>query len=94
MAEASRVNQGSPCPRALRLDAMATTYLHRLIAYNNWANRGLLEFLATLPPAVRDERVAGVFGSIRETFKHLLSSELSYHRNLSGLPRNAGVPWA
>ena len=59
-----------------------STYLNRLIEYNNWANQGLLEFLRTVPPPVLDERATGVYGSIRETFEHLLSSELSYERRL------------
>ena len=59
------------------------SYLQRLIEYNNWANQGLLEFLATVPPPVLDERVPGVFGSIRETFEHILSSELNYERRLT-----------
>lgn len=64
-----------------------TTYLHRLIDYNNWANRGLLEFLRTLPEEALDLRAGGVFGSIRQTFEHLLSSEFRYHRSLLSLPQ-------
>src|SRR5215204_1616809 len=54
-----------------------------MIEYNNWANQGLLEFLKTVPPPVLDERAKGVYGSIRETFEHLLSSELIYERRLT-----------
>ena len=64
-----------------------TTYLHRLIDYNNWANRGLLEFLRTLPEETLDLQAGGVFGSIRQTFEHLLSSDFRYHRSLLSLPQ-------
>jgi uncharacterized damage-inducible protein DinB len=64
-----------------------TTYLGRLVEYNNWANRGLLEFLFRQPPETLDATAGGVYGSIRETFEHLLTSELGYERRLAGLPR-------
>ncbi|MBA2374434.1 MAG: DinB family protein [Chloroflexi bacterium] len=63
------------------------TYLDRLIDYNNWANRGLLEFIAAQPPATLDLTTSGVYGTIRDTFEHILSSELGYQRRLRGLPR-------
>lgn len=59
------------------------SYLDRLIDYNNWANRGLLEFLATQPPETLDMTAAGVYGTIRVTLEHLLRSELGYHRRLA-----------
>jgi len=62
------------------------TYLNRVIDYNNWANRGLLEFLGRVPPETLDLTASGVFGTIRETFEHLLASELIYQRRLAGLP--------
>jgi uncharacterized damage-inducible protein DinB len=71
-----------------------TTYLGRLIGYNNWANRGLLEFLAAQPPETLDATTGGVYGTIRETFEHLLTSEMGYRHRLAGLPRyeNADRP--
>ncbi len=59
------------------------TYLDRLIDYNNWANRGLLEFFATQPPETLDMTAAGVYGTIRETLEHLLTSELGYRLRLA-----------
>ena len=48
------------------------TYLLRLIEYDSWANRGLLEFLGGHPDEVLDATAAGVYGSMRETLEHLL----------------------
>jgi uncharacterized damage-inducible protein DinB len=62
------------------------SYLHRLVEYNNWANRGLLEFLREAPAETMDATAAGVYGSIRETLGHLLSSELRYYRELVAQP--------
>ncbi|MEO6397001.1 MAG: DinB family protein [Tepidiformaceae bacterium] len=62
------------------------TYLQRLIEYNNWANRELIERLGALPPETLDATAPGVYGSLRETLLHLLTSELSYHRRLTARP--------
>lgn len=70
---------------------MSDTYLHRLIDYNNWANRGLLEFLAEQPGAVLGLVAAGVYGTIGQTFEHLFLSEISYHRKLLKLPKGADI---
>jgi uncharacterized damage-inducible protein DinB len=63
------------------------TYLDRLIDYNNWANQGLLDFLGVMPPGTLDMTAAGVYGTIRATLEHLLSSELGYVRRLGPPPR-------
>jgi uncharacterized damage-inducible protein DinB len=62
------------------------TYLQGLVDYNNWANQGLLEFLATLPPETLDATAPGVYGTVRETLGHMLTSELNYHRNFAAAP--------
>jgi uncharacterized damage-inducible protein DinB len=64
-----------------------TTYLHRLLEYNSWANRGLLEFLAAQPGQTLDLTATGVYGTIRDTFEHLLTAEMGYQHRLAGLPR-------
>ncbi len=63
------------------------TYLDRLIEYNNWANQRLLQFLRGLPAATLDASSSGVYGTIRETLEHLLTSELGYQRRLARQPR-------
>lgn len=62
------------------------TYLDRLIEYNTWANQGLLDFLAERPPETLDLTAAGVYGTIRQTLEHLLSSEIGYSRRLAPPP--------
>jgi uncharacterized damage-inducible protein DinB len=63
------------------------TYLDRLIDYNNWANAGLLEFLAGLPEETLEATATGVYGTVAATLEHLFTSELGYQRRLAGLPR-------
>ncbi|MGE3076401.1 MAG: DinB family protein [Dehalococcoidia bacterium] len=71
---------------------MNGSYLHRLVDYNNWANRGLIEFLAGQPATVLGLTAAGVYGSIGQTFEHLFLSEISYHRKLLKLPKGPDFP--
>jgi uncharacterized damage-inducible protein DinB len=66
---------------------MPDAYLARLLDYNNWANRGVLAFLRAQPPELLDATAVGVFGTVRETLEHVLSSELGYYRHLSRLGR-------
>ena len=70
---------------------MAETYLARLLAYDNWANRGVLAFLGTQPSAVLDATAPGVYGTVRETLQHLLGAEWRYHALLAGQPQS-GLP--
>jgi uncharacterized damage-inducible protein DinB len=58
-------------------------YLRRLIEYNNWANKGLLAFLATFPAETLDASAAGVYGTVRETLNHLFEAEDNYFRSLT-----------
>lgn len=69
------------------LSIVANGYIQRLFEYNTWANRGLLEFLGTVPRAALDEHGQGVYGSIWETLEHMLSSELAYERYLEKTPK-------
>jgi uncharacterized damage-inducible protein DinB len=63
-------------------------------SHHNWANRGLLEFLAAQPPSVLNLTAAGAYGTVGETFEHLFLSEISYHRKLLKLPKGPGFPAA
>ena len=64
-----------------------STYLNRILEYDSWANQGLLDFLAAAPPGTLDLTASGVYGDIRTTFEHLLTSEMGYQNRLAGLPR-------
>ncbi len=66
---------------------MVDSYLSRLIEYNNWANRGVLGFLRTQPAELLDATAVGVFGTVRETLEHLISSEFVYYWYLARVPR-------
>ena len=62
-------------------------YLQRMIVYNNWANEGLVAFLASQTEPTLDATAAGVYGTIRETLNHLFEAEDNYFRSLTRQPR-------
>jgi|SRR5579885_331202 uncharacterized damage-inducible protein DinB len=61
-----------------------TTGLAEFFKYNRWANLRLLDACAPLSDAQLDATTTGIFGSVRETLLHLLSSEEGYAGTLTG----------
>jgi uncharacterized damage-inducible protein DinB len=49
-----------------------------LFHHNRWANGRLLEFCEALSDEQLDSTAVGGFGSIRDTLRHIVSSEVSY----------------
>ena len=60
-----------------------TTGLSDFFKYNLWANLQLLDACAQLPDAQLDATTKGVYGSVRQTLMHLVSSEGRYARHFN-----------
>jgi uncharacterized damage-inducible protein DinB len=58
--------------------------LRDLVRHNAWATNELLAYCRGLDVATLDETVPGTYGSIIETLQHLVDSEASYIRRLTG----------
>ncbi len=58
-----------------------------LFDYGHWANGKLLVVLAELTPEEFARDVAGSYGSVRNTFVHLLSAEWGWIDRCGGAPR-------
>jgi uncharacterized damage-inducible protein DinB len=58
--------------------------LHDLIRHNNWATKHLLEYCQNLDEQTLNSAVPGTYGTIIHTLRHLLGSEASYLRRLTG----------
>ena len=58
--------------------------LRDLVRHNAWATNELLAYCRGLDEATLDETVPGTYGSIIETLQHLVDSEASYIRRLTG----------
>jgi len=60
------------------MDTLTTLFSHHL-----WANLSLLESCATLTPEQLDAKIPGSFGTIAETWQHIVTSEKSYFSRIS-----------
>src|SRR5437868_3953998 len=58
--------------------------LRELYRHKTWATLRLIEFCQRLPSAQLDATVAGTFGTIRETLRHLVSAEEGYFTLITG----------
>ncbi len=63
--------------------------LRALFDYGAWANRRLFASLAPLSDEQLTRKVAGSYGSIRNTFVHALSAEWGWIERCGGAPRGA-----
>ena len=52
--------------------------------HHAWATRQLLDHSATLPQETLERRVDAVYGSILDTFRHLVDADASYLLRISG----------
>ena len=64
-----------------------TDTLTTLFSHNLWANVGILEQCAGLTNEQLDATISGVFGTIRDTLQHIVTSEQGYfYRIRTGQP--------
>jgi uncharacterized damage-inducible protein DinB len=63
-----------------------------LFHHNGWANRKLLEFCEALSDEQLDSTATGGFGSIRETLRHIISSEVSYVTRVNDKQFSTPIP--
>src|SRR5579859_3546722 len=68
----------------LRIDPMEGQLLVDAFRYSRWANLQLLEDCTDLSPEQLGLSAAGTYGTIADTFMHLLGAEQRYIRRLTG----------
>jgi uncharacterized damage-inducible protein DinB len=61
-----------------------SSVLTTLFAHNAWANLKLLDFCEQLGDAQLDSTAIGGFGSIRNTLRHIINSEVGYVERVNG----------
>ena len=72
--------------------------LLELVRHKTWATLGLIEHCRGLPDEHLDASIAGTFGTIRDTLRHLVDSDEGYYQDLTGerlweeLPEEGPVP--
>lgn len=70
---------------------MTVSDLERLYDYGYWANGKLLAVVSQLTPEQFTERVAGSYGSVRNTLVHMLSAEWGWLDRCGGHPRGPAL---
>lgn len=69
---------------------MTQEFLIRLFEHNNWANAQIIEACAALSDAqLNAQPTSATMGSIRETLRHLVASQLGYLSRLTGVDYRA-----
>ena len=58
--------------------------LREAFRHHAWATRKLLEHCAALPPETLERPVEAVYGSVLDTFRHLVDADASYLHRTSG----------
>jgi uncharacterized damage-inducible protein DinB len=70
---------------------MTVRDLERRFDYAYWANARLFAVILQLTPEQFTQNVAGAYGSIRNTFVHMLSAEWGWLDRCGGPPRGAAL---
>jgi uncharacterized damage-inducible protein DinB len=75
---------------------MTTSVLLELLHHKTWATLRLFEYCQSLAPEHLDATMPGTYGSIRDTFRHLLRADEGYFKGVTGAdlgeyPNEAGL---
>ncbi len=64
-----------------------------LFLYNHWANQELMTLCLGLSDELVTASIPGTYGSIRDTFAHLLQAEVSFLKRIHGIYPQPGFKW-
>jgi uncharacterized damage-inducible protein DinB len=67
--------------------------LVEFVLYNRWANQQLLALCMALDEDLLTASIPGAYGSIRETFKHLLRAEAGFLKRIHGSGPQPPFTW-
>jgi uncharacterized damage-inducible protein DinB len=75
------------------MDTQPEPTLVEFIRYNNWANQQVLAACMTLGESQLAATMAGAYGTIRETFHHILRAEAGYINRMTGARPQPAFKW-
>ena len=61
--------------------------------YNHWANQELMRICIKLSDEIITANLPGSYGSIRDTFAHILKAETSFLKRIHGAYPQSGFKW-
>jgi uncharacterized damage-inducible protein DinB len=75
------------------MDTQPESTLIELIRYNTWANLQVLAVCGSLSESQLDAPVPGAYGSVRDTFRHMLGAEADYIGRITGAEPKPPFKW-
>jgi len=75
------------------MDTQPEPTLVEFIRYNTWANLQVLATCASLSEDQLAAPVPGAYGSVRDTFRHMLRAEADYIGRITGAPPEPSFNW-
>ena len=75
------------------MDTQPESTLVEFIRYNNWANQQVLAACKDVSESQLTAMIPGAYGSIRDTFKHLLRAEADYINRITGNRPQPSFKW-
>ena len=75
------------------MDTQPESTLVEFIRYNNWANQQVLAACKDVSESQLTAMIPGAYGSIRDTFKHLLRAEADYISRITGTRPQPSFNW-
>ncbi len=67
--------------------------LVEFLRYNQWANQQLLAACGRLSPSQLETNIPGAYGSILQTFRHVLEAEADYINRITGVRPKPSFNW-
>jgi len=64
-----------------------------LFQYNHWANQELMAICMGLSDEMTTASIPGSYGSLRETFAHILKAEISFMKRIHGIYPEPDFRW-
>ncbi|MFZ1042367.1 MAG: DinB family protein [Anaerolineales bacterium] len=64
-----------------------------LFQYNHWANQELMTICIGLDDEIITASIPGAYGSIRDTFAHVLKAEISFLKRIHGIYPEPDFKW-
>lgn len=67
--------------------------IQEFFQYNHWANQELMTICMGLSDDILTASIPGAYGSIRDTFAHILKAEMSFLKRIHGTSPEPGFKW-
>jgi uncharacterized damage-inducible protein DinB len=78
---------------ALLMSSQLEPTMLEFFQYNHWANQELMGICSNLSAEIVTASMPGSYGSIQDTFAHILKAEISFLKRINGTYPEPGFQW-